>query len=194
MLLAPRLPSFTGELFRVSAAALEKVALAPSNHRTRAQEKAGRHFSTPDPNWNEFVKNLRSKNFREVVAEHGASDEKLKAYVKNFGGYVASKDVVARVPSDRSGKKYTLKKVGDRLGCNCGDWQYVHSVQGGDCKHIERFQSQLVKKSYANLLLGSAATLGLSKRRNTRLRTQGLAASMNKKQLREEESQGPRAF
>lgn len=125
--------------------ALEKLSFK-LNQKGKQEVKAERHFETSDPNWNEFVKNLKSKHFQDAVKGHPQADEKLQAYVENFGGYLRSKDHVATLKSKDSGKNYRIKRVGKRLGCNCGDWQYKHSVQGGDCKHIKSLrQSKMLK-------------------------------------------------
>jgi hypothetical protein len=126
--------------------ALEKLSFK-LNQKGKQEVKAERHFETSDPNWNEFVKNLKSKHFQEAVKGHPQADEKLQAYVENFGGYLRSKDHVATLKSKDSGKNYRIKKVGKRLGCNCGDWQYRHSVQGGDCKHIQSLKKSKMLKT-----------------------------------------------
>lgn len=132
-----RLPSFGQTLEKLSFKLTQKG---------KQEVKAERHFETPDPDWNSFVKNLKSKHFQDAVKSHPQADEKLQAYVKNYGGYLRSKDHVATLTSADTGRKYRIKQVGTRLGCNCGDWQYKKSVQGGDCKHIKSLkQSKLLK-------------------------------------------------
>lgn len=128
------LPSFVDELVKLSAT---------------AQEKAEAHFASAQPDWNSFTKNLRSQPFRDAVMRMAQSDEKLRKYVKNFGAYVSGKDVIAELKSKDSGRTYRIKDLHNgRMGCNCRDWQFTHSVKGGDCKHIKSLKaSNLVKKA-----------------------------------------------
>jgi hypothetical protein len=120
--------------------------------RVPAEEKVREHLGAEKPDWKSFEKNLRSGAFRSAILQAAKDDPTLKKYVKNFGGYQASKDVVATIKSASSGKKYVVKDLHTgRWGCNCGDWKYTHSVSGGDCKHIKSVKaSRLVKK--ANIL------------------------------------------
>lgn len=134
--------SFTYELCKIAFKATPK---------SRAQTAATKHFESADPNWHAFEKNLKLKTFQQVVAGHPQADEKLKKYVDNYGGYLLSKKTTARVTGD-SGKTYVVKELpGGRMGCNCGNWQYRRSVDGGDCKHITSIvgngMKKLVKKS-----------------------------------------------
>jgi hypothetical protein len=181
--------SFTDELAGI--AGFEKIALLAKTPEMKAKDKAERHFSTSDPDWGEFVKSLRSKHFQREIASHPMADEKLKKYVKNYGGYVASRDVVGHVPSERTTRKYTLKKVGRRIGCNCGDWQYVHSHKGGDCKHVEKFKKGKTKRSMAELvkhafmtdLLHAASLADRSNRRAQKKLQVGSLAAQSTRQL-----------
>jgi hypothetical protein len=127
------LPAFIDEFAKIAGAS--------------AVARVAQHFAQPD--WKSFEKNLRSGAFRRAVLKAQESDPKLKKYVKAFGGYVAAKDVVAEITSGSSGKTYKVKDLHNgRWGCNCGDWQFKHSVQGGDCKHIHSVKaSRLVKES-----------------------------------------------
>ena len=104
-----------------------------------AQRKLEHHFSSEQPDWRAFNKNMKRSKFRDAAAEHPFTDEKLKRYVQNYGGMLASKERIGRVRSSSfPNKLYTIKKLPDgRLACNCRDWQYVHSVAGTNCKHIE---------------------------------------------------------
>jgi len=124
------------------------------NPQGKAEVKAEAHFSAEKPSWDSFVKNLKSTNFRKAILGAEQADPKLKKYVKNFGGYVASKDELARIKSGSSGKTYIIKDLhSGRWGCNCGDWQYIHSVQGGDCKHIKSVKkSKMVKAAMLNVM------------------------------------------
>ena len=121
--------------------------------KSRATTMAQEHFDSVDPNWKTFEKNLKLKSFQQVVAGHPQADEKLKKYVDNFGGYLLSKRVTAKVTGD-SGKTYTVKELpGGRLGCNCGNWQYRRSVDGGDCKHITSIVGNGMKKVSYNQMV-----------------------------------------
>lgn len=129
------IPSFVSEL--------EKLA------RVTAAEKVTAHHLAEKKDWGSFEKNLASPAFRRAVLAAQESDPKLKKYVKTFGAYKGSKDVVAEITSASSGKSYVVKDLHNgRLGCNCKDWQFKHSIAGSDCKHIKSVkQSKLVKES-----------------------------------------------
>lgn len=149
--------------------------------KSRATTMAQRHFDSPDPNWKQFEKNLKLKSFQQVVAGHPQADAKLKTYVDNFGGYLLSKKVTAKVVGD-SGKTYTVKELpGGRLGCSCKNWQYRRSVDGGDCKHItsivepgmkrplvkksDMVKLSLAKQAFMKDLINAGGTLALNNRR-----------------------------
>lgn len=111
----------------------------------RPEEKVQKHFASEKPDWKSFEKSLGSKQFRAAVVAAEQSDPKLKKYVQNFGGFKASKDVIGKVKGS-SGKTYQVKRLASgRLGCSCKDWQFIHSVKGGDCKHIKQLRGQKVK-------------------------------------------------
>lgn len=103
----------------------------------KPEVRAERFLRGEKKDWSKFEKGLKTRAFREAVALQ-TDDPKLQKYVAHYGAYVASKDVVAQVPS-RSGKgKHTVKRLPDgRLGCGCKDWQYKHSHQGTDCDHVK---------------------------------------------------------
>jgi hypothetical protein len=129
---------FTAELSHIADAVLEKMAFVAKTPNMRAKVQAEKHFDSPDPNWNRFEKNLKLKSFQDVVSKDSRSDDKLKKYVENYGGYLRSKKVTAKVTSPDTGKPYVIKELpGGRLACGCKNWQYRKSVDGGDCKHIE---------------------------------------------------------
>jgi SWIM zinc finger len=138
--------------------------------RVPAEEKVREHLGAEKPDWKSFDKNLRSSSFRSAILQAAKDDPTLKKYVKNFGGYQASKDVVARIKSASSGKTYVVKDLHNgRWGCNCGDWQYAHSVKGGDCKHIKSVKkSKLVKRASAVAKLGLGAVLSTRMDANAR--------------------------
>lgn len=109
---------------------------------TKPETKAEIHFMSAKPDWAAFEKNLKSKLFQKAVVSAPEADAVLRRYVKNYGGYVQSKDVVAKLKSGDSGKTYTIKDLHNgRFGCNCGDWQYKHAPHGGNCKHIKKLKN-----------------------------------------------------
>jgi hypothetical protein len=134
--------------FRAFSEELEKLSfkLTPSG---KAEVKAATHLEAETKDWTSFEKNLRSPAFRRAVLQAEAADPKLKKYVKTFGAYQGSKDVIAEITSGTSGKTYKVKDLHNgRWGCGCKDWQFIHSIKGGDCKHIKSVkQSKLVKTS-----------------------------------------------
>lgn len=106
------------------------------------------HHSDLEKDWKGFEKNLKTKGFQREAVAHPESDEKLKKYVENYGGYVTSKKVAGVVPSRTSGKVYKLKELPNgRIGCGCKDWQFKHSVKGTDCAHIKEFKEGTEKLS-----------------------------------------------
>jgi hypothetical protein len=179
MSLDPLLVSFTAEL---AALSFEKRAFRATTPEMKAEE----HFSDVDPNWKRFEKNLRSKKFQKAVAEHPQSDNKMKRYVKNFGGYLTSKETVGKVRSESSGKKYSVKKVGKRLACGCKNWQYRRSVDGGDCKHIKSMEKEstaaMVKRAFLADLMHAATMADRSRQRAKRELTAGRQMSAFAKQ------------
>jgi hypothetical protein len=151
---------------------------------TKPETKAEIHFMSEKPDWKAFEKNLRNGKFREAVLKAEQSDPVLKRYVKNFGGYKASKDEVARITSKDSGKTYVVKDLHTgRLGCNCGDWQYKHSAHGGDCKHIKSVkQSKMVKLGGAVPLSVLGTGMSIAHRTETN-RVKGVRAKQALKEL-----------
>lgn len=121
-----------------------KIAYVPTTPKMKVEV----HHSDSEKDWKAFEKNLKSKGFQTAARKHKLSDAKLKRYVKNYGGYLTSKEVVGIVPSRTSGKNYKLKKLPDgRIGCGCKDWQFKHSHKGTDCDHILEFNEGVVKES-----------------------------------------------
>jgi hypothetical protein len=123
---------------------------------TKPETKAEIHFLSPEKDWNAFERNLKSKRFSTAVSSSPEADEKLKKYVKNYGGFVQSSNTVAKIKSKDSGKTYTIKQLANgRLGCSCGDWQYSRSPTKGDCKHIKSVKSSgLLKEKTAAIPFG----------------------------------------
>jgi hypothetical protein len=172
--------SFTYELCKIAFKATPK---------SRAMSAATKHFESADPNWHQFEKNLKLKTFQQVVAGHPQADEKLKKYVDNYGGYLLSKKTTARVTGD-SGKTYVVKELpGGRMGCNCGNWQYRRSVDGGDCKHItsivgngmkkksDMVKLSRVKQAFLADLANASGTFALQNKRMRKATKQGREAA-----------------
>lgn len=131
------LDSFADELIKIAYVA------------TRPQDKADAHFVQEVKDWGAFEKNLKAKGFQKAILGHPEADSKLKRYVKNFGSYLSSKDVVGRVSSRSRFRNYVIKKLPNgRLGCNCKDWQYAHSPKtSGDCFHIRDLKAHGMEKT-----------------------------------------------
>jgi hypothetical protein len=128
------LPSFSDELLKIA--------------KVDPQGKANVHFEQEVKNWDAFEKNLKAKGFQKAILQHPEADAKLKRYVKNFGGYVGSKDVVGKVSSRTKFRNYTIKRLpSGRLGCNCKDWQYNHSTKNSDCFHIQDLRAHGMEKT-----------------------------------------------
>jgi hypothetical protein len=139
------------------------------------QAKVDAHFSSEKPDWQSFEKNLRSGAFREAVLRAEQSDPKLKKYVKTFGAYQGSKDVVAELKSQDSGTTYKVKDLHNgRLGCNCRDWQYIHSIKGGDCKHIKSLKkSGMLKTSMVRAAIRAAGQVMRLDSKTKKLKAKG---------------------
>jgi len=122
--------SFVSELRKLAA------AFAPSTNDIRYVEK---HLLSDQKDWDAFNKSLRRKGTQRAVMDSPLADQKLKAYVTNYGQLVRSRNVVANVRSKSDpAEGYTIKKLpSGRLGCTCKDWQFKQSFSGGDCKHIK---------------------------------------------------------
>ncbi len=139
------LTSFSLELVKIAA-------ISPAN-------KADTFHAAEVKNWPGFENDLKNKSFQKAMLGHEATDSKLKKYVKNFGGQLVSKTIIAYAPSrSNEGKEYKIKVLpSGRLACECKDWQYHHSVRKSDCDHISA-----VRKFYkAGLVKTSASALGL---------------------------------
>lgn len=138
------LPSFSSELVKISA--------------TSSQKKADSFHAVEVKDWPGFEKDLKSKAFQKVMIGHDATDSKLTRYVKNFGGQLTSKTIIAYAPSrTEDGKEYKVKVLpSGRIACECKDWQYHHSVRKSDCDHIAAIKSfyraGLVKKASVSSL------------------------------------------
>lgn len=145
-MLADLLPSFSEEL----------VKLAAKEHKVKAEA-----FHTAEvKDWPGFEKDLTSKPFQRAMLGHDLTDPKLKKYVKNVGGMLTSKTIIAVAPSrTEKAKEYKIKVLPTgRLACECKDWQYHHSVRKTDCDHIKAvrhfYKAGLVKTSSAWATIG----------------------------------------
>jgi hypothetical protein len=129
---------------------LVKLGFKATTKPMKAMATAQAHFEAQDKDWKAFEKHLRSPEFRKAIGRAEEADPTLKKYVKTFGEYQGSKDELARIKSKDSGRTYIIKALPNgRWGCNCGDWQFKHSIQGGMCKHIKSVkQSKMVKISH----------------------------------------------
>lgn len=142
------------------------------NPETRAES----HLMSEKKDWKSFERDLGSKKFRQAVISAAEADPKLKKYVRVFGALKASKDVVAEIKGS-SGKTYQVKDLHTgRLGCTCRDWQFIHSVKGGDCKHIKQLKkSGLMKKlAFVQPLIQAGAQTYRLEAKHKKIREQGL--------------------
>lgn len=135
------LPSFSNELLKI--AALKPAAKAAAFHKATVKD------------WPGFEKDLKNKTFQQAMLKHEETDPKLKKYVKNYGGLLKSKEIIAIAPSrTEPAKEYKVKVLPTgRLACECKDWQYHHSTRKTDCDHIKAvrtmYRAGLVKLSGA---------------------------------------------
>lgn len=135
--------SFANEFMKIAV----EVRITP-----KAAAKAQAHFDAQDKDWKSFEKFLKQPGFRAALSKSELADPKLKKYVKTFGAYQGSKDEIAKIKSKDSGKTYTIKDLHTgRWGCNCGDWQFKHSINGGDCKHIRSVKKSKMVKAAGKL-------------------------------------------
>jgi hypothetical protein len=168
------LPSFTDEMRKIAF-----VANKPT-------EKADAHFIEEVKDWGVFEKNLKAKGFQKAVLGHPEADAKLKRYVKNFGGYLNSKDILGKVSSRTGFKSYTIKKLPNgRLGCNCKDWQYAHSTRNSDCWHVAEFKTHGKEKTSASPVSLLARGLGTARRldKGEKEKLKGRVASENVRRI-----------
>jgi hypothetical protein len=145
------LPSFSHELVKIAA----------KEHK----EKAEAFHTAQVKDWPGFEKDLLSKPFQRAMLGHELTDPKLKKYVKNYGGQLISKSIIAVAPSrTEKGKEYKVKVLpSGRLACECKDWQYHHSVRRSDCDHIKAvkqfYKAGLIKTSSAWATIGKGMKL-----------------------------------
>lgn len=145
------LPSFSQEL----------VKLAAKEHKQQAEAF---HIAEVK-DWPGFEKDLTSKPFQRAMLGHDLTDPKLKKYVKNYGGQLTSKTIIAVAPSrTEQGKEYKVKVLPTgRLACECKDWQYHHSVRRTDCDHIKAvkqfYKAGLVKTGSVLATIGKGMKL-----------------------------------
>lgn len=139
----------------------EKQKTAAKEHK----EKAEAFHAAEVKNWPGFEKDLESKPFQRAMLGHELTDSKLKKYVKNYGGQLISKSIIAVAPSRTTeGKEYKVKVLpSGRIACECKDWQFHHSVRRTDCDHIKAvktfYKAGLVKTSSSLLTIGKGMRL-----------------------------------
>jgi hypothetical protein len=125
---------------RARRLAREKSKKAAAEVKKPSPKKRADGFHTAEvKNWPGFEEDLKSLPFQRAMLKHEATDPKLAKYVKNFGGQLKSKSVIAFSPSrtDKD-REYKIKVLPTgRLACECKDWQYHHSVRKSDCDHIK---------------------------------------------------------
>lgn len=126
------------------------------------------HFSIY-PQWDKFKSKLRSPSFVEAVRQDTRADDKLKRYSEANGKHVQARGVPSfQIPSESSGKKYTVKYHADdgRFSCNCGDWVYKRSHQqrkpNKDCKHIAKVKNDLSSQGKTEVSLTKQAAIGMA--------------------------------
>lgn len=132
---------------------------------SKSMQRAESFHNAEVKDWPGFEKDLRNKHFQKAMLSHDLTDEKLKKYVKNYGGQLQSKSIIAFAPSrsDKQ-KEYKIKVLPTgRLACECKDWQYHHSVRKSDCDHIKAvkhfYKAGLVKMSSAFSTIARGANL-----------------------------------
>lgn len=134
-----------------------KISAAPP------QEKLDDHFGSMDSKkWSRFKRDLRSKRFVEAVKQDDRADEKLKRFAEMNHLHKTGKGPSFSMPSESSGKKYTIKyhEGIDRYSCSCPDWAMIRSSRGGDCKHVSKLRSQLSMVKEASVAIRELAGLG----------------------------------
>jgi len=143
----------------------EKLSgLAPSPQH---QEFLDNHFTDASTSkWRAFKNKLVSPKFVDAVRQDERADSKLKRYSENNARHMQAKGVPSyRVPSQSSGKSYTVKfhPSVKRFSCNCGDWVHKQSTKGkgGECKHVNmvkrELESQGISKEKQAAIRGVAA-------------------------------------
>jgi hypothetical protein len=102
---------------------------------------ADEFHAAPKKDWGRFGELVRSKKFRDALADHPGSDEVLRKYLASYGAFVRGKRVGTVTSRSDPSVRHSIRSVGDgRLGCSCKDWQFKRSISGGDCKHVESFR------------------------------------------------------
>lgn len=152
------LRSFSDELSNISSFMLKEAA-------SKSMQRADSFHNAEVKDWPGFEKDLRNRHFQRAMLSHDLTDDKLKKYVKNYGGQLQSKSIIAFAPSrtDKQ-KEYKIKVLPTgRLACECKDWQYHHSVRKSDCDHIKAvkhfYKAGLVKMSSAFSTIARGANL-----------------------------------
>jgi predicted nucleic acid-binding Zn finger protein len=131
-------------LFRL----LEKCS-AKTNPSPELQKFLDDHFTdTGTGKWRPFKKKLVSPRFVDAVRKDERSDAKLKRWSNVLHKHLTAKAEAFKVPSQSSGKSYTVKYHTDlnRFTCGCPDFTYAQSVKTSknrDCKHIQLLKMEL---------------------------------------------------
>lgn len=132
--------------FRKIVKGVTKIA---SVHRP-ADLRVAEHLTAPTKDWKGLEKELKNPAFHAATLKNlgQVDDPKLRKYLEAYGAYASSKDFVAEMQSRTNPSTYyKIKKLpGGGFGCGCKDWQYVHSVNGTDCDHIEHMKKLVRQK------------------------------------------------
>ena len=134
------------------------------------QEFLDDHFvDTGTAKWKTFKNKLTSPKFVAAVRQDERADSKLKRYSENNARHMQAKGIPSyKVPSQSSGKSYTVKYHPDikKYSCNCGDWVHKQSTKGkgGDCKHVQMLKLELRAQGKAKTAArGNAAAILLGR-------------------------------
>lgn len=124
---------------------------------SKITDKVNTHFSSEEKDkWKQFIQDLKSPKFRQLSSNHELADDKLKLFIKNVGKHIASKSPGTIVQGTKD--SYTVKSHKDgSYTCSCPQWTYRGSVQGMDCKHIDKVRMEKTAQ-INNRLVKTAAT------------------------------------
>lgn len=136
--------------------------------RPQDAEYLDEHFGV-SANWKDFRKRLKTKAFVDAVKQDTRSDSKLKRYSEANGKHLRARGVPTfQVPSQSSGKNYTVKfhPDGGRFSCSCGDWIHSRSHQSGktkqDCKHVWLVKNELKQSGTDIQSMVKKAAMGMA--------------------------------
>ena len=127
-MLEDRLPAFRDELQKIAADISDFGVFGVKDIRS----------------WADLDRHLNKSEFRQEALK-STNDPKLKRYIRGLSGLLTSKDLRAYVQSSSTpSKDHQVKALpSGRLACTCRDWQYKHSHDNTDCKHIKRYRQYL---------------------------------------------------